>query len=169
MLNLLFDIKEAIQESFAENEFGSMGEHEVQIINLRLSGSLNQTISCFYQKFCNDHTLAQFSTQRSIQDNLKVIQLSNTRENKQMSHDIELKQLSISYNNQAVIELKKGNALYASQISKSSVQILESQVYRQISSSLTVVKKETIYPLMIAYFNLGVSLEMMHGLQDTTV
>lgn len=47
-----------------------------------------------------------------------------------MSHDIELKQLSISYNNQAVIELKRGNALYASQISKSSVQILESQVYR---------------------------------------
>lgn len=34
---------------------------------------------------------------------------------------------------------------------------------------MTVVKKETIYPLMIAYFNLGVSLEMMHGLQDTTV
>ena len=44
----------------------------------------------------------------------------------------ELNGLAIGYNNQAVIELKQGNAIEALKMSQSSVMILESPVCQYI-------------------------------------
>lgn len=134
-------VKGGIDKNLDENEFEGISEFESEIMKHSLDARLYTNLSCYYSKYLSDHKSSHAFGQKATQAEFEIFQLKKATNSNQIyqlnddsiqdkSNHSELNGLAIGYNNQAVIELKQGNAVEALKLSQSSVMILETPVFQ---------------------------------------